>query len=139
MASKEITPTEARTLKMFRDCHMNMAQTGRVLGYHGSTISYQISRVRMKTGLNPFDSDDLEKLLQIKPKEGFDLLSIKDIMAIRELAICDMNVSKTAINLEYNYSSLVYRYDSIYDKTGLNPRCFFDLIELLKRTADREE
>lgn len=134
-----MTVKEATTLRAFYNNNMNMAKTGRVLSYDGSGIRYQLIRIREKTGLDPFDPKDLETLIKIKPKEGVDCMTSKEIAIIRELAVCSMNVSKTAINLSYHYSTLLYHLDRIYNKTGLDPRNFFDLVELLKRTADREE
>lgn len=58
-------------------------------------------------------------------------LTEADRQLVRELAEQDMNLSATARILELNRYAVDWRLDLIHRETGLNPRCFYDLCELL--------
>ena len=47
----------------------------------------------------------------------------------------NMNVSSTAQELHYHRNNIEYHLTHIQAKTGLNPRNFYDLIELLKEAG----
>lgn len=47
-------------------------------------------------------------------------------------AECNMNVCETARVLVYHRNTVDYHLKRIEEKTGLNPKCFFDLVKLLQ-------
>lgn len=47
-------------------------------------------------------------------------------------AKCDMNGKRTGRQLNYHYTNVYYHLDRIQEKTGLDPRKFYDLIKLLE-------
>lgn len=53
-----------------------------------------------------------------------------DAMIVVEFARNSMNVTDTANSLHYHRNTILYHLDKIREKTGLNPRNFFDLGEL---------
>lgn len=56
-----------------------------------------------------------------------------EIEVIRAYAACEMNASKTAKMLFVHMNTVHYQLDKIKKKTGLNPRTFSGLTELLSR------
>ena len=50
---------------------------------------------------------------------------------IRRMAELDMHPGKVAQAMRYHKNSIRYRCEQIRRRTGLNPRSFFDLAELL--------
>lgn len=46
------------------------------------------------------------------------------------LADNDMGVERAAKAMHYHHNTVMYHIENIYKKTGLNPRCFFDLAKL---------
>lgn len=50
---------------------------------------------------------------------------------IKAFARCDMNAARTAKETMYSHQNVDYHLRMVQIKTGLNPRCFFDLIRLL--------
>lgn len=54
------------------------------------------------------------------------------IETIKAFAENDMNVKRTGIAMHYATNSIDYRLRKIEKETGLNPRKFYDLCELLK-------
>lgn len=44
----------------------------------------------------------------------------------------NMNVCETARVLVYHRNNIDYHLQRIKEKTGLNPKCFFDLVKLLQ-------
>ena len=61
-----------------------------------------------------------------------------EIEMIRTYADCDMNQVQTAKILYVHKNTVQYHLDLIKRKTGLNPKKFSDLVELLAR-IDRGE
>lgn len=47
-------------------------------------------------------------------------------------ADCDMNMLNTGRILNYNHTSILYRLNKIRDKTGYDPRVFYDLVVLVQ-------
>lgn len=50
----------------------------------------------------------------------------------------DMSTTPTAMTFSIANSTLRWHLDRIYEKTGLNPRCFYDLVELLDKIREGE-
>lgn len=44
----------------------------------------------------------------------------------------DMNLAKTARNINYHRNTIEYHFQRIIKKYGLNPHKFYDLIELVE-------
>ena len=51
---------------------------------------------------------------------------------IRVLAVCDLNPSEAARVLGCSRNNVIQHANRIQEITGLDPTCFYDLIELLK-------
>lgn len=64
------------------------------------------------------------------------ILTDEEAREIRLLADRDINIAKTATELYMHRNTLVYRLDMITLKTGLDPRKFWDLVNLLKVLGD---
>lgn len=56
-----------------------------------------------------------------------------DIEIIKTYAACDMSKSLTAKQLFINVNTVQYHFDKIKKETGLDPRKFNNLVELLLR------
>lgn len=54
-----------------------------------------------------------------------------DAKIVLALAQCSMNIREVAVKLNYHRNTVVYHVEKIRKITGLNPRNFFDLGELL--------
>lgn len=63
---------------------------------------------------------------------GIDELTDEDIAVIRCLASNDMNVGRAARAMNYSRYSIVYHMNRVEQKTGYNPRVFYDLVDLLR-------
>lgn len=63
-------------------------------------------------------------------------LSDREKDLIRAMADCDLNVSEAARALYYARSTIDVRLNSIAKKTGLDPRCFYNEVELLELIED---
>jgi sugar diacid utilization regulator len=63
---------------------------------------------------------------------GIDELTDEDIAVLRCLASNDMNVGRTVRAMNYSRYSIVYHMNRVEQKTGYNPRVFYDLVELLR-------
>lgn len=61
-----------------------------------------------------------------------------EIELIIEYANCSMNGSEVARNLYMSRTSIDYRLYAIYNKTGLNPKNFYDLSKLLKLYCNKK-
>lgn len=61
-----------------------------------------------------------------------DGLNEIDVQIIRAMSECDMKVQAVADKLHYVRQTIGYHIRRIHRVTGLNPRGFFDLQELLK-------
>ena len=61
-----------------------------------------------------------------------------DIELIRTYAECDMSLSETGKRLYIHKNTVVYHFEKIEKKTGLNPRTFSGLTELLSRIEKGE-
>lgn len=65
-------------------------------------------------------------------------LSEKEREIIRSLADCDMNITDAANKVFIHRNTFCYHMDKIKKKTGLNPKKFYDLIDLLKHVTQGE-
>ena len=61
-----------------------------------------------------------------------------EIEIIKTYAACDMNKVLTGKQLFVNVNTVQYHFDKIKKETGLDPRRFNDLVELLSM-IDKEE
>lgn len=61
-----------------------------------------------------------------------------DFEVVRAFAENDMNVSRAASNLNYHPNTVRYHLDRVDTVTGLNPRHFHDLVELLEKYPKEE-
>ena len=57
----------------------------------------------------------------------------RDIEIILGYAENNMNVSETARKMFFHRNTLEYHLDKVKKKTGLDPRKFYDLLELVKK------
>ena len=55
-----------------------------------------------------------------------------DAELIIAFANCDMVASRAANKVYLHRNTLLYHFNRIKKATGLNPRCFYDLIDLVK-------
>ena len=65
-------------------------------------------------------------------------LTAQEMEWLRTLADCDLNVAWAARCMKTRRSTLASRFDRIQSKTGLNPRNFYDLHELLYWEVDND-
>lgn len=63
----------------------------------------------------------------------------KEMMVLEKYAQCNMSVGKTAKALFYSPGTINYYFSVILEKTGLNPRNFHELCELLKYEVEEVE
>lgn len=56
-----------------------------------------------------------------------------EIELIRAYAECDMSLAATARRMYVHKNTVIYQFEKIKKKTGLNPRTFGGLTELLSR------
>ena len=66
-----------------------------------------------------------------KPKKG-DRITDTDAEVILAMSRNDMSIQRTADELNYTHNAVGYHIQKIRRVTGLNPKGFFDLQELLK-------
>lgn len=59
-------------------------------------------------------------------------LTEDDIAILRAYADCDMNGAHTAKCLKYSSNAIFYHLTRTQDKTGIDPRTFWGLTELLE-------
>ena len=59
-----------------------------------------------------------------------------DIEIIKKMAANDMNVTQTALGLNYHRNTVIYHLEKIERITGHNPCSFYGLVELI-RNLDR--
>lgn len=64
-------------------------------------------------------------------------LSSLDVEVIRELATCSLNVEEVSRKIYRCRHSVEYHIRKITRITGLDPRKFYDLRELLKMVGER--
>ena len=57
-----------------------------------------------------------------------------EMRLLRSIADSDMNVTAAAKSVYVHRNSAVYHMEKIWDRTGLNPRRFRDLVRLLGGT-----
>lgn len=50
---------------------------------------------------------------------------------ILAMADCNMNLHEVADATHYHRNTVDYHCKQIFEKTGLNPRCFYDLVRLV--------
>lgn len=63
----------------------------------------------------------------------------RDIEIIKAYAAHNMNVSATAKDLYMHHNTVIYHLGKIRAETGLDPRQFYDLVELVKRFEGHAE
>lgn len=61
-------------------------------------------------------------------------MSDKQKEIIISFAKNDMNISRTAKDLYYSNASIHYHFAQIKQRTGLDPRRFYDLLKLIQKT-----
>lgn len=61
-----------------------------------------------------------------------------EIEMVKTYAECDMSLAATAKRMYVHKNTIIYHFEKIKKKTGLNPRTFSGLAELLSR-IDRGE
>lgn len=69
--------------------------------------------------------------------EPITLTEIEKI-TIRALADCDMKTKRAADKLHYHANTIIYHCNQIEKRTGLDPRRFYDLAELLEIMEETE-
>ena len=57
---------------------------------------------------------------------------------ILAFADCNMRLKTVAEKLYFHRNNIVYHCDKIMDKTGLNPRKFYDLVELVQMVEEQD-
>lgn len=62
-----------------------------------------------------------------------------DIETILALADNDMSVGRAAKKMYVHRNTVVYRIAKIRDETGLNAKCFHDLVKLVKMAEEERE
>ena len=67
------------------------------------------------------------------------MLKEKDKAIILALADNGMKWKVAARAIDMHYNSVAYRMDRIYDKTGLDPRNFYDLHKLVEMAREDKE
>ena len=60
-------------------------------------------------------------------------LTEDDISVMQAYANYNMNAARTAAYLKYSSNAIFYHLTRIQDKTGIDPRTFWGLTELLKK------
>ena len=63
-------------------------------------------------------------------KTLWEILTQKQKDIICEFCECDMSIVGTARSLKLSEATIKSQLESIKKKTGLNPKCFYDLVEL---------
>lgn len=56
-----------------------------------------------------------------------------DIEIIKKMAANDMNVTQTALELNYHRNTVVYHLEKIESITGYNPCSFYGLVQLINK------
>lgn len=67
-----------------------------------------------------------------KTLRGINVLDDVDVKIIELMADYDLSIPKVANMLHFNVSSVRCRVQKIERITGLNPKCFYDLITLIE-------
>lgn len=65
-------------------------------------------------------------------------MNAMDRECILEFARCDMNLSETGRKMYVHKNTVQYHFDRVQKATGLDPRKFIDLVELLTRIQKGE-
>lgn len=58
---------------------------------------------------------------------------------IKAMCACDLKIERVAKCMCYSRGNIVYHIEKIADKTGLDPRKFYDLIKLLEMCKDGQQ
>lgn len=66
-------------------------------------------------------------------------LTEADIEILKELARCDMNTNEVARRTYRHRNTVLYHLEQIRAETGLNPRKFYDLVELMRIVDGRTD
>lgn len=67
-----------------------------------------------------------------------ELLTEREIHILRTYANLNMRLKPTADTLHYNPRTIFGIFANIYARTGLNPREFWDLVNILQTIAKEE-
>lgn len=59
-------------------------------------------------------------------------LTIMDWHVVRAYADCNMNASAAARVVHMHINNVEYHLEKVKRLTGLNPKCFYDLVELMR-------
>lgn len=59
-------------------------------------------------------------------------LSERQCQIVEAMADHNMNAAVVARELNFHRNNVVYHIEQVKKKTGLDPRCFYDLVELLE-------
>lgn len=63
-------------------------------------------------------------------------LTVIQLKIIRAYAKNNMRVTEAARDLKYHRNSIMYHFERIHEKTGLDPKNFYDLVKLLRMAGD---
>lgn len=63
----------------------------------------------------------------------------REKMAVSLMADCDMNTSEVARRMECGRTSVLWYLDKVQEKTGLDARCFYDLVQLIEMLKGETE
>lgn len=58
---------------------------------------------------------------------------------IESMANNDMNTASVSRELYFHWNTTAYHLDKIREKTGLDPRCFYDLVKLVEMVNEEDE
>lgn len=70
---------------------------------------------------------------------GFDTLTPDDKRVVMAFADGRMNMKEAARKERYAYTTVMYHLTSVRAKTGLDPRNFHDLAQLVRAIKDERE
>lgn len=73
------------------------------------------------------------------PIKGFDTLTPDDKRVVMAFADGRMNMREAARKERYAYTTVMYHLTSVRAKTGLDPRNFHDLAQLVQAIKDERE
>lgn len=75
--------------------------------------------------------------------DGIDKLTRVDVDVIMAYAECGMRIVTAANAIHYARMTVEYHLISVFRKTGLNPKKFYDLVELIRlineKTANEQQ
>lgn len=108
---------QEKYMRMF-DSGMSMKEIAKECGVCPATVSRMIGFARKKEFV----------------EEGH--LTSEQKQYVLSYAKNDMNLCKTAQEYGVKHETFWHRFKRIHEKTGLNPRCFYDLIKLVEMAKE---